>query len=85
MRQAVARMLHTYRKDTPMGMLCNYRLAAAHGAIKGGQAESITDLAMSVQFSNPGRFSALYKSTYGFSPSSSFHFAREQTDQASAI
>jgi len=74
--RALQRMFRIYRGDTPMGILCNYRLAAAHGAIKGGQAESITDLAMSLQFSNPGRFSVLYKSAYGFSPSSSLRFAR---------
>lgn len=80
--RALQRMFKTYRGDTPMGILCNYRLAAAHGAIKGGQAESITDLAMSLQFSNPGRFSVLYKHAYGFSPSSILRFARERSDNA---
>ncbi|NTF45635.1 transcriptional regulator [Rhizobium sp. AC27/96] len=80
--RALQRMFKTYRGDTPMGILCNYRLAAAHGAIKGGQAESITDLAMSLQFSNPGRFSVLYKHAYGFSPSSILRFTREHSDDA---
>jgi AraC-like DNA-binding protein len=80
--RALQRMFKTYRGDTPMGILCNYRLAAAHGAIKGGQAESITDLAMSLQFSNPGRFSVLYKHAYGFSPSSILRFTRERSDDA---
>lgn len=83
--RALQRMFRIYRGDTPMGILCNYRLAAAHGAIKGGQAESITDLAMSLQFSNPGRFSVLYKSAYGFSPSSSLRFAREHSDELGTI
>lgn len=76
--RALQRMFRFYRSDTPMGILCNYRLAAAHGAIKAGQAESITDLAMSLQFSNPGRFSVLYKSAYGFSPSSTLRFSRQK-------
>ncbi|MBB3570318.1 AraC family transcriptional regulator [Rhizobium sp. BK491] len=80
--RALQRMFKTYRGDTPMGILCNYRLAAAHGAIKGGQAESITDLAMSLQFSNPGRFSVLYKHAYGSSPSSILRFSRERSDNA---
>jgi transcriptional regulator GlxA family with amidase domain len=80
--RALQRMFKTYRGDTPMGILCNYRLAAAHGTIKGGQAESITDLAMSLQFSNPGRFSVLYKHAYGFSPSSILRFTREHGDDA---
>ncbi|MFB9948278.1 helix-turn-helix transcriptional regulator [Rhizobium puerariae] len=79
--RALQRMFRIYRGDTPMGILCNYRLAAAHGAIKGGQAESITDLAMSLQFSNPGRFSVLYKSAYGLSPSSNLRFARGHRDE----
>lgn len=79
--RALQRMFRTYRQDTPMGILCNYRLAAAHGAIKDGQAESITDLAMSLQFSNPGRFSVLYKSAYGFSPSSILRFARKHGNE----
>ncbi|HEY0121139.1 MAG TPA: AraC family transcriptional regulator [Rhizobium sp.] len=75
--RALQRMFYLYRGDTPMGILCNYRLAAAHDLIEAGKAESITDLAMSFQFSNPGRFSVLYKSAYGFSPSSALRFSRE--------
>jgi AraC-like DNA-binding protein len=78
--RALQRMFHTYRGDSPIAILCHYRLAAAHGALKGGLAESITDLAMSLQFSNPGRFSALYKSAYGFSPSSELRNARKHDD-----
>jgi AraC-like DNA-binding protein len=79
--RALQRMFRTYRGDTPMSILCNYRLSAAHGAITSGQAGSITDLAMSLQFSNPGRFSVLYKSAYGASPSSSLRFARANDDE----
>ncbi|WP_245262775.1 helix-turn-helix domain-containing protein [Ensifer sp. BR816] len=63
-------MFRTYRGDSPMGVLCSYRLATAHGAIKAGRTAGSTDLAMSLQFSNPSRFSVLYKSAYGCSPSS---------------
>ncbi|WP_454857133.1 helix-turn-helix transcriptional regulator [Rhizobium binxianense] len=75
--RALQRMFRVYRGSTPMGILCRYRLAAAHGTIKAGQADSITDLAMSLQFSNPGRFSVLYKNAYGFSPSSALRFSRD--------
>ncbi|WP_246806910.1 helix-turn-helix transcriptional regulator [Ensifer sp. ENS04] len=73
--RALQRLFHTYRGGPPMGILCNYRLAAAHGAIKAGRAGSIRDLALSLQFSNPGRFSVLYKDRYGLSPSSDLRFA----------
>jgi AraC-like DNA-binding protein len=59
-----------------MGILRNYRLAAAHSAIRAGRTASIAELAMRLQFFNPGRFSALYKSAYGISPSSTLRFAR---------
>lgn len=76
--RALQRMFRTYRGDSPMGILCNYRLAAAHSRIKAGMTDSITELAMSLQFSNPGRFSFLYKSAYGVSPSSTLRFARDE-------
>lgn len=76
--RTLQRMFQTYRADSPIAILCNYRLAAAHGALKGGLTESITDLAMSLQFSNPGRFAVLYKSIYGSSPSSDLLNARKR-------
>ncbi|MFD9896913.1 helix-turn-helix domain-containing protein [Mesorhizobium sp. NPDC059025] len=75
--RALQRMFRMYRRDTPIGALCSFRLSAAHGLIKGGQTNSITDLALSLQFSNPGRFSVLYKSAYGFTPSSIMRLSRE--------
>ncbi|RUV79948.1 AraC family transcriptional regulator, partial [Mesorhizobium sp. M1A.F.Ca.IN.020.32.1.1] len=77
-RRALQRMFRNHRGDSPIGILCSYRLAAAHGAIKAGRTASITDLAMSLQFSNPSRFSVLYKSAYGCSPSSALRFARDE-------
>jgi AraC-like DNA-binding protein len=79
-RRALQRMFHTYRADTPTNILLHYRLAAAHGALRSGKIESVTDLAMSLQFSNPGRFSALYKRAYGSSPSSDLRYARKHAD-----
>ncbi|WFU52030.1 helix-turn-helix transcriptional regulator [Sinorhizobium terangae] len=76
--QALQRMFRSHRGDSPIGILCSYRLAAAHGAIKAGRMTSITDLAMSLQFSNPSRFSVLYRSAYGCSPSSALRFARDK-------
>ncbi|WP_246807211.1 helix-turn-helix transcriptional regulator [Ensifer sp. ENS05] len=74
--RALQRMFRSYRGDSPIGTLCHYRLAAAHSVIKTGRAESITELALSLQFSNPSRFSVLYKIAYGVSPSSNLRFAR---------
>ncbi|WP_331375293.1 helix-turn-helix transcriptional regulator [Sinorhizobium chiapasense] len=74
--RALQRMFRTYRGGSPIGTLCSYRLAAAHCAIKASRTANITDLAISLQFSNPGRFSVLYKSAYGLSPSSALRFAR---------
>lgn len=79
--RALQRMFHKYRGDTPMGILCRYRLAAAQGAIKAGLVESITDLAISLQFSNPGRFSVLYKNEYGISPSLDLRNTRKRNDE----
>ncbi|WFU52027.1 helix-turn-helix domain-containing protein [Sinorhizobium terangae] len=62
-------MFRTYRGDSPVGILRSYRLPAAHGAIKAGRTESITDLAPSLRFSNPSRFSVLYKAAYGYGAS----------------
>ncbi len=74
--RALQRMFRTYRTETPMTILRNYRLAAARGALKSGLVESITDLAMSLGFSNPGKFSMLYRRAYGLSPSSDLRNAR---------
>ncbi|WP_234705044.1 helix-turn-helix transcriptional regulator [Sinorhizobium meliloti] len=76
--RALQRMFRSYRGDSPIGILCSYRLAAAHGAIRAGRTASISDLAMSLQFSNPSRFSVLYKCAYGCSPSSALRFARDE-------
>lgn len=77
--RALQRLFRTYRGDSPMGILRNYRLAAAHSAIRAGRTTSIAELAMSLQFFNPGRFSALYKKAYGISPSSTLRFARSES------
>ncbi|MCO5966010.1 helix-turn-helix transcriptional regulator [Sinorhizobium meliloti] len=82
--RALQRMFRSYRGDSPIGILCSYRLAAAHGAIRTGRTASITDLALSLQFSNPSRFSVLYKSAYGCSPSAALRFARDEAKMANA-
>ena len=81
-RRALQRMFHTYRRETPTAILCSYRLAAAHGAIRAGQAESVIDLALSLNFSNPGRFALLYKNAYGSSPSFNLRFNRESRNES---
>ncbi|WP_112526123.1 helix-turn-helix transcriptional regulator [Phyllobacterium sp. P30BS-XVII] len=72
--RALQRMFKEYRDTSPMHILCEYRLSAAHDAIVSGSARNVTDLAMHLQFSNPGRFSSLYRNAYGMSPSAMMRF-----------
>ncbi|MBD9497911.1 helix-turn-helix domain-containing protein [Ensifer sp. ENS01] len=75
--RTLQRLFRSYRGTSPMGVLCNYRLACAHSTLQAGQVTSIAELAARLQFSNPGRFSVLYKTAYGFKPSSSRRLARD--------
>jgi AraC-like DNA-binding protein len=73
--RALQRHFRDNRGVTPMQVLCSYRLSAAHDAIVSGAARNVTDLAMQLCFSNPGRFSSLYKKAYGKNPSAMIRFA----------
>lgn len=77
--RALQRMFKEYRDTSPMHILCAYRLSAAHDAIVSGSARNVTDLAMHLQFSNPGRFSSLYRNAYGMSPSAMMRFHEKST------
>ncbi|QAS81328.1 AraC family transcriptional regulator (plasmid) [Rhizobium acidisoli] len=79
--RVLQRLFRTFRGDSPMGVLCTLRLAAAHSTIRSRNLISIGDLACRLQFSNPGRFSVLYKKAYGCSPSSTFRFASDSVDE----
>lgn len=81
--RTLQRLFRTYRGRSPMGVLCNMRLAAAHHAIRNCERTSMTDLAMKLQFSNPARFSALYKRAYGLSPSRSMRLNRREDFETS--
>jgi AraC-like DNA-binding protein len=77
--RALQRMFKEYRDASPMHVLCEYRLSAAHEAILSGSARNVTDLAIHLQFSNPGRFSSLYRNAYGMSPSAMMRFHEKNT------
>jgi AraC-like DNA-binding protein len=71
--RALQRIFQDHRGTTPMRMLRTLRLSAAHDALSSGRVESVTDLAMELQFSNPGRFASFYREMYGVSPSRTRH------------
>ncbi|SDN73230.1 helix-turn-helix transcriptional regulator [Ensifer sp. YR511] len=79
--RALQRMFRTYRGASPISVLSSYRLSAAHSEITAGRTRSISDLAKSLQFSNPGRFSVLYKDAYGISPSNALRFTRQPDEE----
>ncbi|EGU61148.1 AraC family transcriptional regulator [Vibrio nigripulchritudo ATCC 27043] len=56
---------------SPMQYLRNLRMEKVHLELQGGQAQSVTGVAMKWGFSHMGRFSVEYKNRYGESPSES--------------
>ncbi|PKF80073.1 transcriptional regulator [Vibrio sp. vnigr-6D03] len=56
---------------SPMQYLRNLRMEKVHSELQGGQAQSVTGVAMKWGFSHMGRFSVAYKNRYGESPSES--------------
>ena len=67
--RALQRLFRKYRGATPIQILLNGRIAAAHEIICSGKATSVRELAAKLHFSNPGRFSKLYRKTYSAVPS----------------
>lgn len=67
--RALQRLFRKCRNATPIQVLLNGRIAAAHEIILSGQATSVRELAAKLHFSNPGRFSKLYRKTYSAIPS----------------
>lgn len=61
-----------FRATTPTAAILHARLAAVHQALSShGFAGSVTDLAYKYGFSNPGRFTKLYRTAFGVSPTES--------------
>jgi len=60
-----------FRNMTPMAFLRTVRLQHAHRALLGADpvASTVTEIAMSCGFSHMGEFAALYKRTFGVTPS----------------
>ncbi|PSH64780.1 hypothetical protein CU102_21305 [Phyllobacterium brassicacearum] len=67
--RALQRLYRKYHNATPIQVLANYRIAAARAMILDGQVTSVRHLAAKLHFSNPGRFSKLYRTTYSCTPS----------------
>ncbi|OQM76515.1 helix-turn-helix transcriptional regulator [Manganibacter manganicus] len=71
------RALHyTFRQQyqtTPMIYLRQMRLEAAEELLRSGSYANLTDVALSVGFRNPGRFSGAFRRRFGYLPS---HFER---------
>lgn len=67
--RALQRLFRKYHKATPIQVLANARIAAARAMILDGQVRSVRHLAAKLHFSNPGRFSKLYRTTYAHTPS----------------
>jgi AraC-like DNA-binding protein len=58
-----------FRDVTPMAAITRARLEAAREALKGDEvAGTVTDVALRYGFTNPGRFSKLYRAAFGVSP-----------------
>jgi AraC-like DNA-binding protein len=67
--RTLQRIFRHFRDATPTQILSHYRIAEAHDLITAGRARTVTDLASSLQFSNPARFAATYRDIYGQKPS----------------
>jgi transcriptional regulator GlxA family with amidase domain len=67
--RSLQRLFRKHRGITPVQALLNFRIAAAHEIILSRKAPSVRDLAATFHFSNPGRFSKLYRQTYSCTPS----------------
>jgi AraC-like DNA-binding protein len=63
-----------FRDITPTTAITQARLEAVRRALTSGKvAGTVTDIAFQYGFSNPGRFSKLYKTTFGVSPANELH------------
>jgi transcriptional regulator GlxA family with amidase domain len=67
--RALQRLFRRYRGATPIQVLASFRIAAAREMIISKQATAVRDIAARLQFTNPGRFSKLYRKIYSTTPS----------------
>lgn len=59
----------SFRNVTPMAAITRARLEAVREALRTGEVTgTVTDVALRHGFTNPGRFSKLYKTAFGVSP-----------------
>lgn len=67
--RALQRLFRQQHGATPHQFLASLRIAAARALILDGQAKSVRHLAAKLHFTNPGRFSKLYRTAYSHTPS----------------
>ena len=67
--RALQRVFRNTYGDTPMQFLLNLRIQAAREIILRGDASSVRDVAAQLLFSNPSRFSKLYRKIHRCIPS----------------
>jgi transcriptional regulator GlxA family with amidase domain len=67
--RALQRLFRKHHDATPIQVLASFRIATARALILNGQATSVRYLASKLHFSNPGRFSKLYRKIYSNTPS----------------
>jgi transcriptional regulator GlxA family with amidase domain len=77
--RALQRLFRKHHGATPIQVLANFRIAAACALILSGQATSVRHLASKLHFSNPGRFSKLYRTTCSHTPSEDIRAHRDDT------
>ncbi len=67
--RSLQRLFRKYHGDTPVKILMSFRVAAARELILEGKAASVRDVAARFHFTNPGRFSKLYRTMFSRVPS----------------
>jgi AraC-like DNA-binding protein len=68
---------HQFRGTTPVGAIRRARLEGARHALTHGETErTVIDVAYQFGFTNPGRFTRLYKATFGVSPADALRGVR---------
>ncbi|EJN02454.1 helix-turn-helix domain-containing protein [Phyllobacterium sp. YR531] len=67
--RALQRLFRKAYASTPTQVLLSTRVAVAREMILRGEARSVRQIAATLQFSNPSRFSKLYRKIYAHIPS----------------
>lgn len=68
-------MFKRHEATTPLNYARQVRLQAVHDALKRGQGQNVTDVALSFGFAHMGRFAAQYRRQFGCPPSHTWRAA----------